>query len=365
MAVTGFLAREKFQDLLNRLSDSGYRIVGPQIRDGAIVYEPLQRTGQLPLGARVEQAPGRYHLSVDHAQPRCFAWANGPQALKPLLFPPQELLWHVERKADGRLHFIPAESDHRAMAVMGVRACDVAALAMHDQHFDTDPNYQSRRGNLFTVAVNCTHPAATCFCASTGDGPQARSGYDLLLDELDDGYLVYSGTLKGEEVSLSLELATIDEQQLQQVREQNAYAVAMQTRSLPSSNLHDTLFANLEHPRWQAVAERCLACGNCTSVCPTCFCHSEFEQGGIDLNRSEHVRQWQSCFGEGHSYLHGMQVRPDIRSRYRQWLTHKLAGWHEQFGRSGCVGCGRCISWCPVGIDITDEVAVICGGGEA
>ena len=130
-------------------------------------------------------------------------------------------------------------------------------------------------------------------------------------------------------------------------------AAQQQTRSLPSHNLRDALFANLEHPRWEDVAERCLSCGNCTSVCPTCFCHSETDETALDGDHSLHARQWDSCFTQGHSYIHGMTIRADTRTRYRQWLTHKLGSWHDQYGRSGCVGCGRCIAWCPVGIDIT------------
>jgi ferredoxin len=141
-----------------------------------------------------------------------------------------------------------------------------------------------------------------------------------------------------------------------------AEAAQRQSRRILSRNLRDPLFANLEHPRWDEVAERCLSCGNCVAVCPTCFCHAEREQPALDGQTSEHVRQWDTCYSVGHSYLHGFLVRPDTRTRYRQWLTHKLGGWHDQYGRSGCVGCGRCITWCPVGIDITEEAAAVCAG---
>jgi ferredoxin len=135
----------------------------------------------------------------------------------------------------------------------------------------------------------------------------------------------------------------------------------MQQRRLPEGSLRDRLVASAQHPRWAQVAERCLSCGNCTSVCPTCFCFSEQAQPALDGRESLQVRQWDSCFTQGHSYIHGFTVRPDTASRYRQWMVHKLGTWHDQYGRSGCVGCGRCTTWCPAGIDFTAEACAICG----
>jgi ferredoxin len=130
-------------------------------------------------------------------------------------------------------------------------------------------------------------------------------------------------------------------------------------RAMPELNLVDLLKENYAHPRWDDVAERCVTCGNCTMVCPTCFCFSVTDTSSLTGEDPERHRSWDSCFTMDHSYLHGGSVRVSGRSRYRQWMTHKLATWHDQFGTSGCVGCGRCITWCPAGIDITEEVAAI------
>jgi ferredoxin len=129
---------------------------------------------------------------------------------------------------------------------------------------------------------------------------------------------------------------------------------AMETDGLPA-----LLARNPEHPRWAQVAERCLTCGNCTLSCPTCFCHTVEDVADLAGTTAERVRRWDSCFTSEFSYIHGGSVRPSARSRYRQWLTHKLSAWHDQFGTSGCVGCGRCITWCPAKIDITEEVHAI------
>lgn len=362
-----FLPRERLQNLLDGLRLANYRCIGPQLRDGAIVYEPLQNVGQLPIGAHDHQSPGSYRIDSD-ASARCFAWANGPQALKPLLFAPRETLWRVQRDAQGRLEFVTQPAPAEALAVFGVRACDLAALRLLDQHFlrpgARDPHYAARRASLFLIAVNCSHPAATCFCVSTGDGPAAAAdaGHDIVLTELDEGFIVQSGSDAGRALVDTLHLSTADAAQLIAAQHQNAEAAAQQTRRLPSRNLQSALFANLQHPRWSEVASRCLSCSNCTSVCPTCFCYRNVDQSELDASASTHGREWDSCFSRGHSFVTGHTVRGDTRLRYRQWLTHKLGSWHEQYGRSGCVGCGRCIAWCPVGIDITEEATAICAG---
>lgn len=367
MRDTGFIDRPQLQSLIDVLADSGYRVIGPAVRDGAIQFDPITDAAQLPSGWRDEQAPGEYRLQQTDSERR-FAWANGPQALKPLTFAPRELLWRAERDAQGTLHFEAEIPDPGPVAVLGARACDLAALALHDRHFITDgcdPVYTARRESLLIIAINCTHPAATCFCVSTGDGPEARTGYDLALTELDHGYLIVAGSEAGRRIVERLSPAAASPQQRQAAADSIAAAATRQTRSLPPGPLQAALFARLDHPRWQEVADRCLSCGNCTSVCPTCFCHRESDDPDLGGERAGHIREWDSCFTVGHSYLHGFVVRSTTQHRYRQWMTHKLGGWHSQFGRGGCVGCGRCITWCPVGIDLTEEAGVICADEEA
>jgi len=355
-----FLPLAQLPSLVSRLMALGYQCLGPAVENGAIVMHELATPDSLPRGLQAEQAPGRYRLTQDPHN-RYFAWANGPQAIKPQAFAPQESLWRVERDAAGDLKFAAVLPAVRPQAIIGVRACDLAALALQDAHFlragRRDPHYAQRREQLFLVAVQCAEPAATCFCASTGDGPTPTAGYDIALAELSDGFTAVAGSAKGEAVLKDLKLSPATPQQIEAARQQGCASAAAQTRSLLARNLRDTLMSRLEHPRWDEVAARCLACGNCTAVCPTCFCHAEVDEPALNGASSEHGRFWDSCFGESHGHLHGFNVRPDIRSRYRQWLTHKLATWHDQFGRSGCVGCGRCIAWCPVGIDLTEEVA--------
>lgn len=360
----GFLPHSELQSLFDVLQHAGYRCIGPTIRDGAIVFDDLTSVAALPQGITDVQAPGEYRLSQSDSQ-RYFAWANGPQALKPLVFAPREVLWSSEQDEEGRINFQIPQPAEQPIAVLGVRPCDLAALYIYDQHFlqqqYQDPYYLARRQKLLLIAVNCTHPADTCFCASTGDGPRVHYGHDLVLTELDEGFVIEAHSDLGKQQMQLLNLQEITIKQLQLVDAAMEHAANMQQRRLPSRDLNKALFANLEHPHWADIGQRCLSCGNCTAVCPTCFCHMESEAPAIKGDVSTHTREWDSCFTQGHSYIHGMTIRPTTSLRYRQWLTHKLGSWHEQYGRSGCVGCGRCVTWCPVGIDITDEVIAICG----
>jgi sulfhydrogenase subunit beta (sulfur reductase) len=361
-----FIPRASLQTLIDVLAARGYRVVGPQVSDGAIVYADLQRVEQLPKGIHSRQRPGSYRLQSAN-EDLLFAWANGPQALKPFLFAPQEPMWRAEKSDQGfKVQTLSPEST--PLAVIGARACDLAALALQDKVFlegsYIDPYYLARREGMFLVAVNCTHAADTCFCAATHSGPRAESGFDLALTELVEGFVIELGSQMGDVVLSALQAAPASQMQTQTASSAVKQAAASQTRGLPPE-VKDRLAANLHHPRWNEVAKRCLSCGNCTQVCPSCFCHAEYEAPALDGASSNHERRWDSCFSQGHAYIHGMQIRPEIRHRYRQWLTHKLSIWHAQFGSSGCVGCGRCIAWCPAGIDLTEEAGVICGGDDA
>ena len=230
-------------------------------------------------------------------------------------------------------------------------------ILLHDLFRDLV--YDGRRDGNFVVAVQCTQASATCFCASMGTGPRSRGGFDLALTELSDGFVVEVGSDGGAEILAELKSteATVEAQQEAQARIESS--AAQQVRRLDTNGIKELLYENFEHPRWDNVAERCLTCANCTMVCPTCFCTTIDDVTDVTGDHAERWRRWDSCFTLGHSYIHGGSVRASGKARYRQWLTHKVASWIDQFGTSGCVGCGRCITWCPVGIDITEEVQAI------
>jgi NAD(P)H-flavin reductase/formate hydrogenlyase subunit 6/NADH:ubiquinone oxidoreductase subunit I len=356
------LSRADFGCLFDALHAEGYRVIGPTVRDSAIVYEEIEGPADLPIGWKDEQAPGRYRL-VRRDDDACFGYVVGPHSWKQRLFPSREKLYQARRRADGRVGFDPVLPDGPKEAFLGVRACEVAAMEVQDRVFlggpHAEPRYAARREGAFLVGVSCFEPGELCFCTSMNTGPRVDHGVDLAMAELPGAFLFEAGTERGSAIldrlptrpATAEELATFDEG----IRE----ARGKMGRSLDPRGLPELLFGNLDHPRWEAVAQRCLSCGNCTSVCPTCFCSSAHEESSLTGDASTRVRTWDSCFTEEHAAIHGMNFRPTIEDRYRQWLTHKVGSWVSQFGVSGCVGCGRCIAWCPVGIDLTEEIAAI------
>jgi ferredoxin len=353
------------QKLIEALTAREYEVLGPTVRDGAIMYDKIAGISELPAGWTDRQEPGRYRLER-RTDGELFGFAVGPQSWKRFLHPPVETLWKARIGKD-RIEIETAMEPAPKFAFIGVRACEIHAIAIQDRVFVAGPypdaGYALRRRDTFVVAVNCSQAGATCFCVSMQTGPKAASGFDLALTELLDhqthAFVVEIGSDAGAALLEQVPHGEVSEAHLAAADAVVARTASHMGRRLETDGLKELLQGNLNHPRWDVVAERCLSCGNCTMVCPTCFCTTVEDHSDLGGAASERVRKWDSCFTMDFSYIHGGSVRKTARSRYRQWMTHKLANWIDQFGTSGCVGCGRCITWCPVGIDITEEAAAI------
>ncbi len=351
--------------LLAALKRLGYLLLGPTLTQGDFVYRPIAGVEDLPRGWGMEQEAGSFGLTP-RGDGAWFGYTVGQESWKKFFLPPVHLVWQARRKAAG-WELEAAGEDPPPLALIGVRACDLAALAVLDRVFlagpFVEPAYQQRRRQALVVAVNCTEPGATCFCASLGTGPRATSGFDLALTEMvtgtDHWFLAETGSDRGRALLSQIPCKTASPREAAAAGEALAQAAPRLGRFLDTRGLKELLYANYEHRQWADVEEFCLSCGNCASVCPTCFCHSVEDTLNLRGDLAQRWRRQDVCFTLEHSYIHGGSVRATPRARYRQWLTHKLATWQDQFGCLGCVGCGRCITWCPVGIDLTAEAAAI------
>ncbi len=362
------LERDALDTLFDALAARGHTVIGPTVRAQAIVLDEIASSADLPIGWTDEQDGGRYRL-VRRDDEACFGFALGPTSWKRFQLPPR-LRIHTTRRAGGEWTVEPEPEAPPRYAFLGARACDLAAVGILDtvlvRGARPDPRDVARRAETLIVAVQCGQAGGTCFCASMGTGPELSAEsheYDLALTELLDGgrhaFLVTAASAAGAELLAALPVREAQAADVGAAAQAPLRAAREQGREMDTDGIRELLYRNLEHPRWDEVAERCLTCGNCTMVCPTCFCTSVTDTTDVTGDTAERWQEWASCFTVDYSHLHGGSVRGSGRSRYRQWATHKLATWFDQFGSSGCVGCGRCITWCPVGIDLTEELAAI------
>ncbi len=356
--------REGLDALIRALGAQGRRVIGPVLRDGAIVTGPVTSVDDLPAGVVDHQEAGGYHLE-GQGNGALFHHGVGPHTWKRYLYPPVRTLWTARRVRRGFETTPNAEPTPR-QAFLGVRGCDLAALSALDRVLRdgpyADPCYAACRAEALVIAVNCTRPGGTCFCVSMGGGPKVAAGYDLALTELpgEDRHvlLVEAGSEAGAALLAGLPSEPADRAALAAAEARLAEAVDSMGRDM-IPDVAQVLRDGLTSGHWDDVARRCLSCANCTLVCPTCFCSTVEDVTDLTGGEARRERRWDSCFTLDFSYIHGGHIRRGGDSRYRQWITHKLAHWHDQFGTSGCTGCGRCITWCPVGIDITEEAKAI------
>ncbi len=361
------LPASRLNALVALLHSDGLAVHGPVVRDGVVAIAPLPDASALPHGWTVRQEPGTWRLERrDDAA--VFGFTHGAESWKKLLHPARVRLWSAERTEDG-FTVTEAPDPPAPYALFGVRACDLRAMAAQDKVLGHGPYvdgvYAGRRAGAVVIAADCAEPAGTCFCASMGSGPAATDGYDIALTELDAGdpaahrFVLRTGTDTGRALAARLELAEATPADLAAVADIEAGARAHMGRKLDRVAARALLATHRESPHWDNVAERCLTCANCTMVCPTCFCTTIEDTSDLSGDHAERWRQWESCFTFVFSHVVGGPAREARGARYRHWISHKLSTWHEQFGDDGCVGCGRCISWCPVGIDITAEIAAL------
>ncbi len=350
------LSLEGIRELFDRLREK-YRVIAPKLKDGLIAFSEVDNFESLPFGYKNVEAPGFYTLERSGGY---FTYTHPYNSFKNFLHPPELALIKV-KKEKGKLSF-QVHIQEETLCLFDIRACDLSALRVLDLVFlhknsHPDPYYAGLRKGLFVVAVNCTYATSTCFCSTMGTGPEVKEGYDLLITELSEGFLVEVGSEKGGEILEKVEnKSDAERRHFKEKAQRLGETEAMMRVHFEREGLPERLYGRMDSTYWEHIEKRCVACTSCTQACPTCFCFDILEKNQLDLKESQRVRVWDSCFSPSFATVHRFNLRQSVHSRYRQWLMHKFAYWVDQFDCFGCVGCGRCITWCPVGIDIRDEV---------
>lgn len=352
---------EAIESLLTLLKEQKFKTIGPIVRDDAIIYDDLDKISDLPIGITDIHEAGSYRLK-ERGDKALFGYNVGPFSFKKYLFPPRLTILKSKR-VKGKISIIKENESVEKLAFFGIKPCELQAILIQDKIFIEgeyiDNYYKKQRDNLFIVTTNCTEAGSGCFCTSTNSGPEAKNCYDIaiteLLDDDEHNFIIEAGSKNGLKILKELPVSKAADKDIQLAAQKIETTANNMGRTLDTTNLKELLLDNFNHPHWEDIAKRCLSCGSCTMVCPTCFCSNILDVTSLTGDSNERIRTWDSCFSMEYSYIHGGAIRASIKSRYRQWMTHKLASWQEQFDTLGCVGCGRCIVWCPVGIDITKE----------
>ena len=358
---TYVLDANRLNDLISLLRDEGYEVIGPKKLDFAVSYEPISSVDEMPVGYIDVTKPGFYRLEK-WDKPVFFGTLHSSCSWKKYLYPIEVKLFTAKRE-NGSFKVEPGTYEVKKKAFLGVRPCDLSAIKVMDKVLMggpfVDDLYKANRENTLIIGVNCTRSGETCFCNSLGTGPELGEGYDIGLTEITEGdhrFIVRVLTDKGMEIISKMNLKEATDSDLEAERKAIDNAISTQTRKVYTEGIKEILYSNMEAPYWEELDKRCLGCGNCTMVCPTCFCTTVYDYTSFTGDEAWRVRLIDSCFTLAYSYIHGGSIRKERKFTYRHWLTHKYATWQDQFGTLGCVGCGRCITWCPVGIAINDEV---------
>lgn len=332
-----------------------YTVVAPELNDGVIKYEESTDFEKIPAGYKQFEFAGSYQIFK--SSNRFFSYIRPYNNLKYFLRPPSIKLLTVIEK-DGNLEFSYQEQ-RKKIAFFDIRRCDLKALSILDKVYLNenypDSYYKSLREDIFIVGVDCAEAGDVCFCNSMDIDFDSFYSADMFITEIDDGFLVDTVSKKAEHLVEGLGLSTPTKEDLAKRQEIKRRFKESFKKKLDTANLKEILYQKIEHPYWEEIGKRCLSCANCTQVCPTCFCFDIKEINSLDMKKSERFAVWDSCFNQTFATVHKFNIRDSIASRYRQWLMHKMAYWQDQFGDFGCVGCGRCITWCPAKIDIHIE----------
>ncbi len=327
------LPRAGFQQWLQELSGQ-FEIFGPKKNEKAIVSWQRLEGGELP-----DMAPGVPKDSI-----------------KTFFFPQPETLFEftARPKQDDSFRLREPEKRQKPRLVVGVRPCDARSVLLNSMPYKEDPYFQQNRQNVILVGLACRNGCSTCFCTWTGGSPVGTEGLDILVFELEDGFVLEPVTERGESLlqkaSSARDATEAERQAVQEIRD-NAPTSLPEAMEPASQLVQKDLMALYNAPFWQQLSDSCINCGTCTFLCPTCYCFDI--QDETLRGKGRRIRYWDSCmFPLFTLHASGHNPRGEKVKRVRNRFMHKLKYFPERFGPLSCVGCGRCVRDCPVNIDI-------------
>jgi len=332
------LDKKDFKPFLQSLMDE-YDLFAPvQLEEGVSVYKKIDRPDEVDLSASNPQKPA-----------------------KEVFFPQSETMFRYE-KAGKQHQVISTEEVERKRVILGARPCDIQAVLLIDQVFSgkeyTDVYYVNKRKATTIIGMGCDHPLSTCFCSSMKGGPFSREGSDLFLIDLGEAYLVELLTEKRTAFQNNKFLKEADTKEINLAKEIEEKASKKTDDSLSVVGIEKRLDQMVENPFWERVQEKCIGCRVCTYLCPTCHCFDIADE--VLTNKGQRVRNWDSCLSSLYSQeTSGHNPRPTNRERTRQRIMHKFNYFPKNFDRIACVGCGRCILYCPANFDIRQTIKEI------
>lgn len=336
------IAKESLNELVDRLMET-HQVIAPVPRNDGVVFDVISSPKEMDLEYR------------------------GHTLLPPkrFFFPEKEILFVYKVKADGvEIHDKLEELKSLRQVIIGIRPCDITGLLVLDKIFTRmfkDPYYIARRKNTLVIGLTCNEPAEYCFCVFTNSGPLLKEGFDLLLTDLGDRYLVEVGTEKGSNVvRFNPDIFSKAGERDLREREEIIREVAerIKAQKLPDfTSLYDFMRRNFNSKIWEKYGRKCLACGKCNFTCPTCHCFDVFDDPDLSLKSGKRIRVWDSChFISFTRVASGEIFRRERTSRVKQRIYHKLCYSVDEIGIISCVGCGRCIDVCSAGIDVREVV---------
>ncbi len=308
-----------------------FRVFAPIKRDGRVFFRPFSLGDEVCLGDEpVRGTP------------------------KEILFPQSETLLTYHHEGRSLVISDALPEDETPWLIFGLRPCDAASILVLDRVFGGtpgDPYYMKRREKTFLVGLGCVRPGTACFCKAMGEGPFSMKGLDVMMTDIGQDVVLRASSEKGEFLLKKMDLPEASAVEMSRVEEVMSEAEAVMEEAMDLEALRAVLDCSIDDPLWLDMTEKCISCGICTYLCPTCHCFDVTDEG--EDRWGERKRTWDSCqFPLFTLQASGENPRPTAKERYRQRIMHKFSFIPEEHGIVGCVGCGRCVTECPVNLDI-------------